>query len=490
MSDSSAQTAPLNVQPASVAPAAAAGGVWAPAGFSWALFEFARNPYYMLVITFIFPAYFASQIVRDPVEGQAQVAGAIKTAGLICAVTAPLLGAMMDRGGARKPMMAVFLGLLCVCAALLWFAAPTPGPGLGVAGTVTVLVAAFCAYTYSEVMHNAMLRQAGRPSALPHISGAGLALGQLSSALGLIVFVVISASAAGLGIDPLSFVVERGLGPATAVWLALFVIPFFLYMPDGAPAGGTWVRAGREILFGEHGFDPVRRARAFFDYLRRLAKDFPQPTKYLVVRILYADGITSLLALGGVYTSGVLGWTREELGLYGIYSSVFGVIGGFLAGPLDRAIGARRAILLELTVLCAIVVVALSITQQSILFGAIPVGPPLHSGPYFNSLADVAYLGCIAIVTVSTIGCISSSRSMLVAIAPKERISEFFGLYMLSATATVWIGPMMSEFVTRLTGDQRLGFTPIWGLLLVGLLLMLTVKADGRMSEGAQAPHH
>jgi UMF1 family MFS transporter len=73
------------------------GGVWAPAGFSWALFEFARNPYYMLIVTYVFPPYFSAFIVGDPVEGQAAIAEATKWAGVIGALTAPLLGAMMAR---------------------------------------------------------------------------------------------------------------------------------------------------------------------------------------------------------------------------------------------------------------------------------------------------------------------------------------------------------------------------------------------------------
>ena len=73
------------------------GGVLAPAGFSWALFEFARNPYYMLIITYVFPPYFAQFVIGDPVLGQAAVSEATKWAGVIGALTAPVLGAMTDR---------------------------------------------------------------------------------------------------------------------------------------------------------------------------------------------------------------------------------------------------------------------------------------------------------------------------------------------------------------------------------------------------------
>ena len=71
------------------------GGVMRPAGLSWAVFEFARNPYFMLIVTYVFPPYFAQYIVGDPVIGQATVADATGWAGVIGALTAPLLGAMI-----------------------------------------------------------------------------------------------------------------------------------------------------------------------------------------------------------------------------------------------------------------------------------------------------------------------------------------------------------------------------------------------------------
>ena len=127
---------------AAARPATTRRGVLAPAGFSWALFEFARNPYYMLIITYVFPPYFAQFVIGDPVLGQAAVSEATKWAGVIGALTAPVLGAMMDRGGARKPLMAVFLCMLMV-SGVAWWSLPAqsmlkvfsrPTAGLGVVG--------------------------------------------------------------------------------------------------------------------------------------------------------------------------------------------------------------------------------------------------------------------------------------------------------------------------------------------------------------------
>jgi UMF1 family MFS transporter len=509
------------------------GGVMAPAGFSWALFEFARNPYYMMIVVYVFPTYFSQVVVGDPVLGQALTFQATKWAGIVCALTVPFFGAMMDRGGRRKPWMAVFLGSLCISGVALWWSQPG-GAGLGIVLTMVFLVFGFVGYTYSEMMHNAMLRSAGRPDAWSQISGTGLALGQLSSALCLGALVVVAAVAPALGGADGGFALQRGVGPFVAIWLIVFVVPFFIYMPDGSPAGGTWRKAfsevtraiapkqprpnwrwyvpcfvvlsllililfydvlgsqnwlialGLAVVLGSAASLPV--APRIAAYLGRYIRESPDAMKYLAARLIYADGLTALLAGGGVYTAGMLGWDTSEQALYGIYGSIFGFVGGlFIAGPLDRALGARRAIILNLGVLCMAVMIALSVTRESILFGLVPSGQVLHGGPYFNTFSDVFYLGMVAIIAMSSTALISSSRYFLITLAPKERISEFFGLFALSGTITVWIGPMLIEFATRQSGDQRIGFSPVLLLFAVGLALMLTLKPGKNESALAAA---
>ena len=479
------------------------GGFLQPAGFSWALFEFARNPYFMLIVTYVFPPYFAQFVVGDPVQGQATVAEATKWAGVIGALTAPVLGAMMDRGGSRKPVMLVFLAMLFISGLSLWWSMPgsvdaqgvfhPPTTGLGVYGTMACLVLGFVGYTYSEMMHNAMLRTAGRPDALSQISGAGIGLGQLSSALCLGGVVVVALTAGYLGTAEGDFALQRGSGPFMAIWLALFVLPFFLYTPDGAPAGGSWARAAREVLSKDGKLNPIGAAMGVFAYLRGLFREFPEAMKYLLACLIFKDGIIALLAIGGVFSTGVLGWGVAEGGIYGIWASIFGAIGGlWLAPKLDRALGPRRAIMAQLAALCVVVVIALGTTQESILYGLIPAGGPLHGLGLFDTLPDLFYLGVTAFIAGLAAANIAASRYMIVTLAPKDRVAEFYGLFAMSSTATVWLGPAMIEWATQTFNDQRIGFSPILLLLAGGLALMFTLKpttgAKGRLEF--EAPAH
>ena len=279
----------------------------------------------------------------------------------------------------------------------------------------------------------------------------------------------------GLPADP--GLIARGLGPVFALWLAVFMTPFFLFVPDGAPTGGSWRRAFSTLLLGEGRFNLARRPQEFARYLRGLFRDHPGVMGYLLVRMVYADGVTTLLALGGVYTSGVLGWHQAELALYGIWGSVFGVLGGFFGGSvMDRLFGPRRAVIAELLILCCGVALAMSVTQDSVFYGLVSADHAVHGLPVFSTLAEVVYLVAIALVAATATAVISSSRVLLVALAPRERLSEFFGIYMLAATATVWMGPMFVRLATEASGDQRIGFSPVLVMLAVGAVLMLLVR--------------
>jgi len=471
------------------------GGVWSPSSMGWAMFEFARNPYFLLVVTFIFPPYFASKVVGDPVQGQAMVAAATWIAGFICAATAPLLGAMMDRGGRRKPLMALWVFCMAGSAAMLWFSLPKGMGGLGVAGTIIMLVLAFVSYTFSEVMHNGMLPLAGRRDLLQHISAVSLGFGNGAGMLCLVLWLVFALGGRNaLGV-PADFNIERFVGPVMAIWFIVFVIPFFLLMPDGAPKGGSWIGAAKDLFRDDTGKVRITgTSRRFFAHIGGLFREFPEVMKYLLARIAFADALTTLLSLGGVYTTGVLQWTLPEIAIYAVYGSLFAALGSFFGGILDTKLGSRGAIALELTVIILCVVLQLSITKDTMLYGliqnsdqavwsGIPTGKDVP--PAFASLSDVTYMILIAIISGSIAACLTSSRYMLVAMAPKHRVAEFFGLYMLSATATVWLGPLLNGIVTTVTHSQRWGMATVMILLVTGYVLFLTLKIEKKAEPEA-----
>ena len=92
--------------------------------FSWTFGQGARDPYYILVIIYIFYPYFSNTVVGDPVQGQALIGYITAGAGFVLALTAPFLGAIADKNGRRKPWLVAMLLVMTVGAFMLWFIEP------------------------------------------------------------------------------------------------------------------------------------------------------------------------------------------------------------------------------------------------------------------------------------------------------------------------------------------------------------------------------
>ena len=92
--------------------------------WGWMLFDWANQPWYTLIVTYVFGPYFVSRVAADPVHGQAVWGYAIAAASVVVALTAPVLGAIADAAGPRKPWVLAFSALYVVGAAGLWGAAP------------------------------------------------------------------------------------------------------------------------------------------------------------------------------------------------------------------------------------------------------------------------------------------------------------------------------------------------------------------------------
>lgn len=443
------------------------GGAFGKKGIGWAIFEWARNPYYNTVVIYVFTPYFASQVIKDGELGQTLVGATIAIAGVIMAIVAPILGGVVDTAGRKKPFVFWTLGVLVVCSLLLGLVTPSL-PGAIPIG-MFLLVVGYCAYTVSELLHNAMLPGAGKPSALPMVSGLGLSLG---NAAGMIILIAVAAlgSASVFGLDPETDI-PRLSAPAIGIWLALFIPIFFLLMPDVYKPGATWSKALSDFRDPQNRVPPYKWVKSRFE-------QYPNVMRYLVGRMIYADGIAAMLTIGAVYVSGVLEWSSQQLAVYGILASFFAVAGGFLGGFLDGLLGPKRALIFELSTAILIGIFQLSITQEALLFGLIPGDQIVWEGGIFQTLSDVSYLVAVIPAAIFLVATISSSRYMLLHVSPPEKVGEFFGFYAMAGSVTVWLGPGSVALVTWLTDDLRIGFTPVLVLLLTGLVILSTVRAD------------
>jgi UMF1 family MFS transporter len=258
------------------------------------------------------------------------------------------------------------------------------------------------------------------------------------------------------GLDPATGADTRIVGPLTAGWFILFMIPFFLYTRDKAAVDSATpsLRDGVRTLLAT---------------LRSLPRH-PSLTAYLFSSMFYRDALNGMYTFGGIYALGVLGWSIMQIGIFGILAALSGAVFCWIGGQVDRRVGPKPVIVWCCITLILTAGLILSLTPRSIL------GIPLAEG---SAVPDVAFYIAGALIGAAGGALQASSRSMMTFQGNPERMTEAFGLYALSGKATAFLAPALIAIVSDVTQNQRLGIAPIVGLFLLGLLLLIWVKPKG-----------
>jgi UMF1 family MFS transporter len=438
----------------------------------WVLFDWATQPFYTLVVTFLFAPYFVNGFMADPVRGAALWAYATGIAELIAAALAPVFGAIADTGQKRKPWIAAFSVLLVVGLSGLWLAAP------GRTDLVPVVLIAFglavIGAELATVFTNAMMNSLVSGKRLGTLSGMGWAAGYVGGlvSLALVAGLLVADPLTGktlLGLpplvplDPATREGDRLVGPFSAVWYLVFVLPLFLFTPDrtAKPLQARAVTAGLTQL--------VRS-------VKDLVRHHGQIALFLLARMLYADGLGAVFAFGGIYAAFVFGWGASELGLFGIILTIAGTIGAALGGPLDDRAGSKAVIAVTLCLFVAASIGVLSVDREHVLF-VLPVEAKLQGSAPFSSLGEQVYLAFAVLIGLASGPIQASSRTLLARMCPPGKMTEFFGFFSFSGKITAFAAPLVIGVVTHATGSQRLGIGTSLVFLIAGLLLLLRVRA-------------
>lgn len=441
---------------------------------SWALFDWAAQPFYTLILTFLFAPYFANHVIGDPVAGQSYWGYATAIAGLLIAVGSPVLGAIADRQGARKPWIGGFSVLLIVAMSALWFAQPDAGTS-----TILFVLFAFIVATamaeFATVFSNAIMPTLVGTREIGRLSGIGWATGYVGGLLSLAIMagLIVGDSETGktiLGFEPLlavdhtQHVGDRLVGPFSALWFAVFVIPFFLFVPDtGRPAQSDTAKQ-------EGPFDELWKT------IRSLPS-FPDMLYFLLARMLYADGLSAIFAFGGIYGASVFNWGPLELGLFGIFLTITGAIGAVIGGWVNDRVGSRKVISVSLGVLLFAVIGILSVDKTHIFY-VFEVAEKAAGASPFSSTGEHVFMSFALLVGLVTAPVQSASRVLLATLAPKEKRTQYFGLFAFSGKVTAFLAPFLVATVTAVSNSQRIGMATITLFLIAGFVLLRRVRHE------------
>jgi len=406
--------------------------------FAWCLYDWANSAYPTVVTTFVFGAYVTKAVAATPESGTTAWGYTVGAAGLSVALAGPVLGAVADQGGRRKPWLAAFTAGGVLATSLLWFTQPDPA---FLPWALAFVALSSVAFEFGMVFYNAMLPDLVGPERIGRVSGWGWGLGYAGGLACLVIalfgFVLADNPLFGVSTEAAGHV--RAVTLLAAAWFGLFALPLFAFTPD-RPA----VTLGALPAISE-GLATLRAT------LRHIGS-YAAIARFLVARMFYADGLVTLFAFGGIYAAGTFGMPFEEVMLFGIALNVTAGLGAFVFAWADDRLGAKPVIAVALISLIVLGGAALLVTSK-VLFWVIGMALGVFVGP-----AQAA------------------SRSLMARLAPPEMRTEMFGLYALSGKATAFLGPIAFGFATDLFGSQRAGMATILVFLTVGLVLLLPVR--------------
>lgn len=436
--------------------------------FSWALWDWATQPFASVITTFVFTVYLTSSLFLDPAVAalgkgnpiydkalsdlSAGLGLAITVAGLLVALLAPVLGQRSDAAGRRKLWLGINTILVVIAMALMFFV--QAGPGYFVLGVALVAIGNVFA-EIANVNYNAMLVQVSTPKTVGRVSGLGWGFGYLGGIIVLLlVYVLFIAGDTGgvLGVGEVAGINIRLVALTCAIWTVLFSIPIFLNVPENLA-------------------DPARRKNVnFFASYGVLVKDIARlfresrPTFwFLLASAVFRDGLAGVFTFGGVIAAVTFGFSAQEVLIFGIVANLTAGLSTIIAGRFDDRFGPKAVIAFSLG--------GLIVAGLAVFFA--------HDGG-----TTAFWIGGL-LLTLFVGPAQAASRSFLARVTPAGREGEIFGLYATTGRAASFLSPLLWTTFIAVGGAQYWGILGIVIVLVVGLALLLLVRVPAMRAATA-----
>ena len=411
---------------------------------AWSLWDWGSAAFNAVVTTFVFAVYLTGSSFGDKDEIAAQLGWALAIAGVLIAVLAPVTGARSDSSGRRKFWLGVNTFVVVGLTAGMFFVLPSPEYLL--LGLV-LLAAGNVFFELAGVSYNAMLAQVSTPRTIGKVSGFGWGMGYIGGIVLLLIvyFGFINPEVGLFGVTGDDGLDVRVTMLIAAAWFGLFALPVLLRVPEyQAPAAAARPKVGFLQSYVELGRD-----------VANLWRTSRQTVYFLVASAIFRDGLAGVFTFGGVLASSSFGFSPGEVIIFAIAANVVAGIATISVGALDDKLGAKPVIITALVGL---------IVSGMLVF-------VLHDG------------GQIVFWTAGLALCLfvgpaqSASRTFLARLIPAGREGEVFGMYATTGRAASFLAPTAFALMVTIFGETYWGILGIMLVLLIGLLLLLPVKA-------------
>lgn len=407
---------------------------------SWALYDWANSAFATTVIAGFFPVFFKQYwgADMDVTTSTFQLGMANSTASLVIVLLAPVLGAIADRGSAKKKFLLFFAAMGVVMTGSLYLVAE--GDWMVAVG---LYVLATIGFSGGNIFYDSLIVDVAGEKKMDVVSALGFALGYLGGGL-------LFALNVGMTLSPHTF----GLANAAeavrvsfilvAIWWAAFSIPIFVFVHEPKAGktrlGRSSVTAGFNQLLGT--FQEIRKLRVVF--------------LFLIGYWLYIDGVDTIVRMAVDYGMSI-GFDSNNLIVALLITQFVGFPAAIVFGKIGERIGAKRGIFIGIAVYIVVSI----------------------WGFFMDRVAEF-YAIAVAIGLVQG-GVQALSRSFYARIIPKNKAAEFFGFYNMLGKFAAVIGPVMMGWVGVATGNPRYSILSLVILFVAGgSLLSLVNETEGR----------
>ncbi len=405
--------------------------------WAWSFYDWANSAFATTVMAGFFPVFFKEYWSNtDSVTLSTWYLGlANSIASIVVAVFAPFLGAIADRGTAKKKFLITFAFIGILGTGALWMVKQGDWQL-----AVILYIIGSIGYAAGNLFYDSLLPGVASKKKIDYASSLGFSIGYIGGGLLFLFNVLMYQYPEMFGI-PNATIAIRISFVSVAVWWAIFSIPIIIFVKE--PKIHESVGIGSAIGEGW---------RQLIDTINDI-KHLHVVGTFLLAYWLYIDGVDTIIKMAVDYGSS-LGFPSSSLitALLLVQFIAFPATLGYYW--FASKIGIKKAVYVAIMGYMIITIFGVFMTEQW----------------HFYTLA--------ILIACFQGGIQALSRSMYSRIIPKEKSAEFFGFYnMLGKFATI-IGPPLMGYVGLVTGNSRMGILSLVFLFIAGGIILSRVDLD------------
>ena len=386
----------------------------------WISFEVANVVFWMGIVGIVFPLWAADDIT---------VGYTLAATMAVVLLTSPIIGALSDQSGRRKPYL---MAAAAICVVATMFVGE-----VSLVSSLALFALAFTSMELATILYNSLLVDVSDRSNRGAIAGLGVGVGYLGA------FIAVGCA--------LIFTEEQGylfVFKALAIIYFLFALPIFLFLKENN---------GRKAMRPNDLGNPITLAFAQIIDTAKSLKRYPGLRPYLIARFFYMLGINTATAFAVRYGTETIGLDERKIQIIMIVGISVAVPSALIWGWMVDRFGSFLVLLLSMLVWLALLFIAVGIPWLG-----------LPNGLWW-------LIGCMTGTGLA--GIFTADRPVMTRFAPREQMAEFFALHAMAGKTGRVVGPFMWAFIAAtLSLGQPTAILSLIGCLVIACAILLRAK--------------